>query len=146
MDNRPSETAFRAWLRFLKAHRATLDAVEAALKRGGLPPLGWYEALAELEHAGDEGLRPVALEKELGLPQYGLSRLLDRIEASGCVARRALASDRRGQIVIITDAGRDLRRRMWSVYADAIATAFGKRLSDGEAETLAALLAKLIKD
>ncbi len=139
-----TETTFRAWLRLLRAQQVAMTGVEAALKQAGLPPLSWYDALLELEHAGDEGMRPSELEKELMLPQYGLSRLLDRIEAESYLKRKPLPGDRRGQVVVITEAGRTLRRRMWPVYAEAVATAFGTALSDDEAAMLDRLLAKVI--
>ncbi len=144
MSPRLTETTFRAWLRLLRAQQVAMARVEADLKQAGLPPLPWYDALLELEHAGDGGLRPSELEKELMLPQYGLSRLLDRIEADGYLKRQPLPGDRRGQVVVITEAGRDLRRRMWPIYADAVASAFGSPLSENEAATLDRLLAQVI--
>ncbi len=145
-NTRLTETTFRAWLRLLHAHQTAFARVEAALKAADLPPLPWYDALLELEHAGEDGLRPQQLEKELMLPQYSLSRLLDRIAAEGYLVRRAFAGDRRGQIIAITDSGKALRRRMWPVYAEAIGEAFGRRLSDEDAAALDHLLAKVIPD
>ena len=48
-------------------------------QRRGHPPLAWYDALLEIEKAGPDGLRPFELRKLLLLPQYGTSRLLDRM-------------------------------------------------------------------
>ena len=110
----------------------------------GLPPLGWYDALLELERAGAPGLRPFELERAMLLEQYNLSRLLDRMEKAGYVARHACADDGRGQIVAITPAGKAVRRRMWPVYAAAIEEALGRRLSKAEAKTLDALLGALL--
>lgn len=143
---RLTETTFRAWLRLLHARQSAFARVEAALKAAGLPPLSWYDALLELEHAGDDGLRPQQLEKELMLPQYSLSRLIDRIEGEGYVTRQAFSGDRRGQLIVITETGKALRRRMWPVYAEAIGEAFGRRLSDEDAAALDHLLAKVIPD
>ncbi len=75
--------------------------------------------------------------------QYNLSRLVDRLEAAGYVARSASEEDGRGQRLTITEAGRAIRRRMWPVYADAIATAVGSRLSESEATVLGDLLGRL---
>jgi hypothetical protein len=47
-------------------------------------------------------------------------------------------------MLAITPAGRELRRRMWAVYAPAIQATVGDRLAVGEAATLAALLGKLV--
>jgi DNA-binding MarR family transcriptional regulator len=144
MTESPSDSAIRAWVCLLRAHQAALGAVEAALKAAGLPPLPWYDVLLELERAGPDGLRPFALEAELLLPQYGLSRLLARLEEAGLIERRVCPSDRRGQVVAATGAGRAMRRRMWPVYAAAVEAAVGARLSDAEADGLAGLLGRLI--
>jgi DNA-binding MarR family transcriptional regulator len=143
MNQKPCQSAVRAWERLNCAQQAAMSRVEGALKAAGLPALAWYEALAELERAGDCGLRPFALEEALRLPQYGLSRLLARMEAAGLVARGSCPEDGRGQLVAPTDAGRALRQRMWPVYAAAVQEAVGARLSAGEAEALAKLLDRL---
>jgi DNA-binding MarR family transcriptional regulator len=99
--------------------------------------------LLELERAGGS-LRPFELEHEMLLAQYNLSRLIDRMEMAGYVERRALKEDRRGQTIVITVAGRSLRRRMWSVYRPAIQAAIGNRLSPKQVQALGALLGTLI--
>src|SRR6266566_841845 len=75
----PSDAVIRAWTRLIRAQQAALSAVEADLKTAGFPPLAWYDVLLELSRAEGEGLRPFALEQELLLAQYNLSRLLDRL-------------------------------------------------------------------
>lgn len=142
----PSDSAVRAWVRLERAHRAAQSAVEARLKKAGLPPLAWYDALLELERAGAAGLRPFELQKEMLFAQYNLSRLVDRLEAAGCVARSASEADARGQILTITKAGRALRRQMWPVYATAIEDAVGRRLSEAEAGMLGDLLGRLYRE
>ena len=93
---------------------------------------------------GKKGIRPFELEPELLLPRSSLSRLLDRIVAAGFLERRACEDDGRGHMVTITKAGKDLRRRMWPVYARAIDRSIATHLTEYEAETLGELLEKLI--
>jgi DNA-binding MarR family transcriptional regulator len=140
----PSETVIRAWARLLQAQRLTLGVIEQALRAARLPPLAWYDALLELERAGEPGLRPFELERQMLLAQYNLSRLLDRLESAGYAERRVYAADRRGQVVVITAAGREVRKRMWAVYGPAIQRAVGARLAPRQAATLARLLGALI--
>jgi DNA-binding MarR family transcriptional regulator len=128
----------------MRAQRVTLASVEQALKSAGLPPLLWYDVLLELERAGDAGLRPFELEREMLLAQYNLSRLIDRIEKAGYVERRACVDDGRGQIIAVTGGGKKMRRRMWAVYGPAIQSAIGSRLPPDQIETLNALLGALI--
>jgi DNA-binding MarR family transcriptional regulator len=144
MNGTPSETVVRAWARLIKAQQRALDSIERALKAAKLPPLAWYDVLLELERAGGS-LRPFELEREMLLAQYNLSRLIDRMEEAGYVERRALKEDRRGQAIVITAAGKTLRRRMWSVYGPAIQAAIGDHLSPKQIDTLSALMGVLIE-
>jgi len=144
MTDIPSKTVIRAWARLMKAQQLALTSIEQSLKSAGLPPLGWYDVLLEVERAGANGLRPFELEKAMLLAQYNLSRLVDRIERAGYVERRACDEDGRGQLITITDAGKVIRRKMWPVYARAIEGAIGTHLSAEDAETLDGLLGMLI--
>ena len=143
MSSDPKENVVLAWTRLLRAQATALSAVEANLKAADLPPLSWYDVLLELQRVGKKGLRPFELERELLLPQHRLSRLLDRIEAEGYMARQPCEADGRGQILVITASGSKLRRRMWPIYGKAVNVALGERLTDNEASTLASLLGKL---
>lgn len=142
MTEEPTEEAVTAWARLIRAQRVVLGAVEAELKAAGLPPLGWYDVLLELERAG-EPLRPLELEGRLLLAQHNVSRLLDRMEGAGLIARAPFAGDGRGQVVSVTGDGRAMRGRMWAVYGPAIRRHLGVPLGDG-AGPLAALLARLL--
>lgn len=77
------------------------------------------------------------------LPQYGLSRLIERLVESGLVRRRECEVDKRGLVVEITDEGRELQKKMWIAYAEAIERHIGSKLSDPEAARLAELLDRL---
>lgn len=142
---KPSDTVVRAWARLMKAQQQALRAVEQALKKAKLPPLTWYDALLELERAGETGLRPFELEHEMLMAQYNLSRLVDRMEKAGYVERRTCDGDGRGQVIMITAAGKDIRRRMWPVYAGTIQSSIGVHLSDTQAETLDSILGVLLE-
>jgi DNA-binding MarR family transcriptional regulator len=142
-EKSPSDTVIRAWARLVRAETAVLAAVEADLKTGGFPPLAWYDVLLELSRR-KEGLRPFEIEKETLLAQYNLSRLLDRLEKAGYVERQPSPDDGRGNVVVLTEDGRALMKRMWPTYRAAIARHVGEKLSENEAAQLAALLGKLI--
>ena len=143
-DGQLEEIEIVAWARFLKVSATLLDAVESDLKAADLPPLAWYDALLELHRAGKAGLRPGDLQKEMLLPQYNISRLIDRLEAAGYAVRVPHPQDGRGQVLQVTEEGRALIRRMWRVYRKTIAGNFAAKFTKGEAERLAALLARLL--
>ena len=58
------------------------------------------------------------------LSTSGLSRLVDRIEAAGLVARSRCPDDRRSLYLHLTDEGAEMLERMWPVYAKGIAEDF----------------------
>jgi DNA-binding MarR family transcriptional regulator len=129
----------------MRAQQRLLSAIEGDLKKAGLPPLGWYDVLWELARAEHGKLRPFEIEERTLLAQYNLSRLIDRLEREGLVSRETFAEDGRGRWVLITDAGRALRERMWTTYAKAIEDHVGSKLDDRSAESLTALLSRLAR-
>jgi len=143
-DEKLDETEIAAWARLLKVSAKLVAAAEADLKAAGLPPLAWYDALLELHRAGRDGLRPGDLQAEMLLPQYNVSRLVDRLEAAGYVERYAHPEDGRGQVLMITADGVAITRRMWRTYRRTIAREFTTRLADGEARRLARTLGRLM--
>ena len=113
MKRKPSTEATAAWIRLMRVQTRVLDAVEQDLKKAGFPPLAWYDALLELSRAPSGELRPVELEKQMLIPQYSTSRLIDRLVDEGLAARRECKNDKRGQFVEISEAGRELQKKMW---------------------------------
>jgi DNA-binding MarR family transcriptional regulator len=83
-----------------------------------------------------------ALAAELGTPPSRLVALLDGLDRQGAIERRRNPADRRHHAVHLTDAGRDLMRRLAAVSAahEAELTA---NLDDAEHEQLRVLLARL---
>jgi DNA-binding MarR family transcriptional regulator len=142
-DFPPSDAAVRAWTRLMRAQSLALSAIEADLKRGGFPPLGWYDLLLEVLRGAPDGLRPYEIETRLLLAQHNVSRLIDRVAAAGYAERRPCAEDGRGHRVHITEAGRDLLTRMWPVYGAAIQRHIGDKLGEN-AGGLADLLERVI--
>ena len=130
----------RAWVALQLFGAQALEKVEAELKTAGFPTLEWYDVLWALEREGP--MRQRDLANHILVARYSLSRLVDRMEADGLVERKDCVEDARGQMVHITAAGRDLRKRTWGAYSPALQGAMGK-LSADEAAQLAALLSKL---
>ena len=143
MKRKPSTEATAAWIRLMRVQSRVLDTVEQDLKKAGFPPLAWYDALVELSRAPTGELRPVELERHMLIPQYSASRLIDRLVDEGLAVRRECKVDKRGQFVEITEAGRDLQKRMWGAYSAAIEKYVGSKLSDADATRLCALLDRL---
>ena len=137
----PSASAGCGFVRLVRGQGGVVPGMERGVRRAGLPPIEWYDVLWELEREGPS--RPRDIQGRLLFPQSNLSRLLDRLEAAGLIERDTCKEDARGQIVRITDAGTDLRRRMWKAHAAAIQEVIGTHLNDEEAAQLAGLLDRL---
>ncbi|MGY4395474.1 DNA-binding MarR family transcriptional regulator [Sphingomonas sp. UYAg733] len=120
MRDEPSKSAVEAWIALNRAQQTTMALIERGFREQGLPPYAWYDALWALERAGDGGLRPFELERCLLIAQSNISRLIDRMKVQGAIERRQCADDGRGHLIVITTTGRDLRARMWPIYAECI--------------------------
>ncbi|MGM4931276.1 MarR family winged helix-turn-helix transcriptional regulator [Tardiphaga sp. 619_E2_N8_5] len=143
MKRKPSTEATAAWIRLMRIQSRVLDGVEQDLKRAGFPPLAWYDALAELSRSPTGEMRPVELEKQMLIPQYSTSRLIDRLVDEGLAARRECKMDKRGLFVEITAAGRELHKKMGCAYSTAIEKHVGSKLTDADAAKLCGLLDRL---
>jgi DNA-binding MarR family transcriptional regulator len=67
------------------------------------------------------------------------------MDAKNLVKKKRATDDGRGQLVEMTEAGRDLLRRMWPVYRRAIQRHMGSKLDASETDRLGALLGKLLE-
>src|SRR5436309_9142296 len=143
MKRKPSTEATAAWIRLMRLRSRVLDAAEQDLKKAGFPSLAWYDALFELSRGQSGEMRQVELERQMLLPQYSTSRLIDRLVDEGLAARRECKIDKRGQFVEITEAGRELQWKMWSAYSAAIEKHVGSKLSDADATRLCGLIDRL---
>lgn len=143
---RPGEAVTAAWIGLMRAQQIAIRSAERALRRAGLPAYGWYDALWELEKAGDDGLRITEIEQRMLVTQSNVSRLVDRLEAAACIVRRPSLTDGRAQQIVITAAGRAVRAQMWPVYAEVIQTVLGDHVSAEEADRITQILAPVIAE
>jgi DNA-binding MarR family transcriptional regulator len=136
-----------AWRAFLNAHAAAVSRIERDLAQAGgdLAPLSWYDVLIELLEAPGRRLRQRDLAHKVVLTRSGISRLVDRLEGAGLVSREANPDDRRGDQVVLTDAGRAAVRRTWPAYRRGIAEHFARWVTPDEAAVVTAALERVSK-
>lgn len=137
----PAATTLLAWTRLLRAAELAQEHCAAALRAVGLPPPQWYQVLLALERSGAR--RPRDLQASLGIEQYALSRLIDRMVKARLVTRTPCPQDARGHTLTLTIEGLAMRAAMWPIYAEAIETALGSRMDEEDRAALARLLAPL---
>ena len=124
------------WRLFLTAHIKLLDRIEVKLKEADLPPLEWYDVLFTLKEAHDHRLRLSEVADKVLLSRSNLTRLVDRLEASGLLRRERCPSDRRGAFAVLTEAGLATQQTMWSIYSEGIAEYFGAYLTHEESQVM----------
>jgi DNA-binding MarR family transcriptional regulator len=138
MSRRVPEPYLSAWQAVLTAHASVVARVEEALQDAGLPPLSWYDVLWAVRRAPGRRVRMAELAGRLTLSRGGLTKLADRLAVAGLLRRQPAEDDGRGLYAVLTDAGEDMLRRMWPVYARVLRETFVETISADEAAAIAA--------
>ena len=138
MSPRVPEPHLSAWQAVLNAHASVVARVENALAEADLPPLAWYDVLWALRRAPGRRVRMAELAGSLTLSRGGLTKLADRLEATGLLHREPAEDDGRGLYAVLTEAGNDMLRRMWPVYSRVLRETFVEAISADEAAVIAA--------
>lgn len=136
----PTEDGLAAWRAFLYAHVTVISQIERDLAVAGCVPLTWYDVLIELWEAPAHRLRLHELADRVVLSRSGVTRLVDRLETAGLLARERVAGDRRGAYAVLTAAGAAALNQAWPVYGRGIATHFTDQLSHDEIQVITAAL------
>jgi DNA-binding MarR family transcriptional regulator len=134
----------RAWARFVTAQALLLERIEEAFAAAELPPLAWYDVLWILENEEHGRLRMADLARKAVVSRSNVTRLTDRMEKEGLVARFDCPMDGRGTVATLTPKGRALRAKMWPVYKKQIDHLFGRHLDARQSEAFAATFETMI--
>jgi DNA-binding MarR family transcriptional regulator len=132
-----------AWVRFLRAHAAVTRELSARLETTHGLTLSDYDVLVQLYYAPERSLRRVDIARAVLLTASGITRLLDGLERSGWVEKRACASDARVSYAALTEAGIAKFEAAQAAHRTDIEELFASRFSDEEREQLAELLGRL---
>jgi DNA-binding MarR family transcriptional regulator len=146
MKKPPEEAAghVSSWPLLLTTHAVLVGEIERRLAEAGLPALAWYDVLWALERADGHRLRMHELADHVVLTRSNLTRLVDRLEAAGLLARAPDPDDRRGSFAVLSVQGKALRKKMWPVYSAAIAQLYDGHLTQHEQRVLHAALRKVL--
>jgi DNA-binding MarR family transcriptional regulator len=136
------EPHLSAWRALLNAHASVVGRIDEALANAGLPPLSWYDVLWAVRRAPGKQVRMAELADGLTLSRGGITKLVDRLESAGFLRRERAKDDGRGFYAALTDAGEEMLRRMWPVYARILRETWVDTLSDEEAAVISAGLAR----
>ena len=95
----------RAWRALLAMVAALQSGLDAQLQTDAGMPHAYYELLVRLSEAPNRSLRMSRLAEVAGSSRSRLSHAVGQLEQRGWVRRETCASDRRGQVAVLTDAG-----------------------------------------
>ena len=95
----------RTWRAYLAATRGLMDTLDRELQRDAGLPHTYYEILVRLSEAPQRALRMSELAEACDSSRSRLSHAVARLESSRWVRREDCATDRRGQVAVLTDAG-----------------------------------------
>ncbi len=112
------------WRGFLRVHAALTRQLDAELEAEHGLPLSSYEVLLNLASAPGRRLRMADLADRALLSRSGMTRLVDRLERQGLLARDTCASDARGCFAVLTDAGEQLFRKAQATHLEGVRRRF----------------------
>ena len=138
------ERELRAWRGMLRAHAALTKALDADLDAAHGLPLSSYEVLMHLSDADGQRMRMSDLAATVILSRSGLTRLVDRLEREGLIARESCPSDARGSFATLTAAGRRRLDAARTTHLAGVRSMFIDHFSPDELEVLGAAWERLL--
>jgi DNA-binding MarR family transcriptional regulator len=133
----------RTWIRFLATHSAITRELEARLMGAHGLTLSDYDVLVQLARAPEHRLRNIELAKAVLLTRSGVTRLVDGLEKDGLVSRCSCSDDKRGTLVVLTDAGRERLREAAATQLQGVRELFIEQLGEEGLEQMDSLLGRL---
>jgi DNA-binding MarR family transcriptional regulator len=127
----------------VEAHNEVVNIVQRNLEASSAVPVPWLGVLIRLARSPEQRLRMTELARDMTMSTSGLTRLVDRIEASGHVRREACPEDRRGMHAVLTDAGRAVLERATPCHLADLDRYVGAAFDDEQLEQLTGLLRQL---
>ncbi len=132
-----TETELGAWRGLLRVHSALVKALDSELEAAHGLPLSSYEVLVSLRTAPEGKLRMADLADRALLSRSGMTRLVDRLEREGLLARRQCSADARGCYAALTEAGAAFLDRARPTHLAGVREKFLRHFAEDELEQLA---------
>jgi DNA-binding MarR family transcriptional regulator len=138
------ERELRAWRGMLRVHATLTKALDAELEAAHGLPLTSYEVLLHLEDADGNRMRMSDLAARAILSRSGLTRLVDRLEREGLIARESCPSDARGSFATLTSAGRRKLSAARETHLAGVRSMFLEHFSAEELDLLGSAWERLL--
>lgn len=138
----PVRLAAETWESLFRAQVAVMRRLQSGPAFKALA-VNEYDVLFTLSRCPSGWLRLNELNDNVLLSQSSLSRLVERLEKRGLVARMPAPDDGRGILVKLTDEGAELQKQIGREHVRDIAELISPALTAAEQRELLRLTAKL---
>lgn len=126
----------------MRAHQLMLARVDETLRPFGLS-FARYELLTMLSFTREGRMPMASATARLQVHPTSVTNTVDRLEASGLVAREPHPQDGRATLVVLTEAGRDLAERATTALNTEVFEAPG--MTPDDTDELVAIIARMRK-
>jgi DNA-binding MarR family transcriptional regulator len=138
-----ADDVMRAWRLLLEVHHRLTQEMDQELRDGHGLRLDWYDVLVQLD-AGGGRMRMHELAEATLFSRTDCTRIVDRMERAGLVAREPALEDGRGIYAVLTAAGRRMLREAAVTHVSGIERCFAAQVSEEEAATIAQALQRVV--
>ena len=122
----------RIWLGWVFTSRLLWEEIERDLQRDSGFSFGQYEILVMLSEAPNRSRRMSELADATQSSRSRLSHAVSRLEELGWVRRETCATDRRGQLAVLTDDGFAALEAAAPMHVESVRRHFFDQLSPDE--------------
>ncbi len=133
-----------AWLGLLEVHNRVVKELDQDLEREHRLSLSTFSVLATLIRDPGGELRMSELADRVLISRPGMTRLIERLERDGLVARRRCESDSRQIYAAITDHGRERLAAADETHFAGVQSRFLDKLSATQTRALASAWLKIL--
>ncbi len=123
---------------------ALWDRVDARLRESHELPLAFFESLLFISRAREGSMRVGDLARALRVTVGGTSKLVDRIERAGLLAREPDPDDRRASRAALTTAGKRKLSAAVKTYEAEVTGILGGVLSPEEQQQMSDYVVRLL--
>jgi DNA-binding MarR family transcriptional regulator len=124
---------------------AVWERVDTRLRESHQLPLAFFESLLFISRAPRGGMRVGDLARSLRVTVGGTSKLVDRIERAGLIAREPDPDDRRASRVVLTTAGKRKLTAAVKTYEAEVGSILGGVLRPEEQQQMSDYVSRLLR-
>ncbi|MBY8884703.1 MarR family transcriptional regulator [Streptomyces sp. PTM05] len=130
----------RTWRAYMAATQLLSDHVDRQLQRDAGMPHTYYSLLVWLSESPGRRMRMTELAERSKITRSRLSHAVARLEEDGWVRREDCATDRRGQVAVLTEEGFRALEKAAPGHVEAVRGALFDRLTPEQTAVLGEIM------